>query len=149
MTGQLSQSVGLSKFLRQLDLSGNNFHGPIPPWIWNTTEVIALVFNYFTGGLPSSVNLTTLSGLTEIDIASNLLSGETPSWMFCLPSMQWLDLNSNQFKGELPLLLNQSRLSKMDTKYGKGLIRSSQFRSFSQFSDRWLGASSLEKNKYC
>ncbi|GAB4845976.1 hypothetical protein Ancab_024980 [Ancistrocladus abbreviatus] len=111
MTGQLSQSIGLSKSLRLLDLSGNNFHGPIPPWIWNTTEVIALAFNYFTGGLPSSMNLTNLSGLTEIDIAANLLNGETPSWMFSLPSMQWLVLDSNQFNGELPLLLNQSRLS--------------------------------------
>ncbi|GAB4847325.1 hypothetical protein Ancab_026374 [Ancistrocladus abbreviatus] len=100
-TGRLPHSIGQSKSMRILDLDGNNFYGLIPLWIWNTTEVIDLRHNYFTGELPSSVNQSMLSNFKFLHLSDNMLNGSIPSWLFALPSMVYLNLGGNQFIGQL------------------------------------------------
>ncbi|XP_031479908.1 putative leucine-rich repeat receptor-like serine/threonine-protein kinase At2g24130 [Nymphaea colorata] len=86
--------------LQYLDLSGNKFHGTIPPEIGNSLPVLAnlnLYDNLLTGELPASLrNCTCLNGL---DIENNDFCGELSADMFCRArSLEYLHLSYNNFR---------------------------------------------------
>ncbi|GAB4825334.1 hypothetical protein Ancab_008206 [Ancistrocladus abbreviatus] len=116
-TGRLPHSIGQSNSMRIVDIIGNSFTGFIPQWIWNTTESIALGFNYFTGELPSSVNESMLSNLQVILLHDNMLNGSIPSWLFALPSIVRLALNVNQFTGQISAEILSNSLREIDLSY--------------------------------
>ncbi|GMH05797.1 hypothetical protein Nepgr_007637 [Nepenthes gracilis] len=107
-SGRLPDSLSHSESLRDFSIASCNFHGMIPSWVWNITELTDLSGNNFNGELPSTVNIGSLSTLTGIYLDSNLLSGMLPSWLFNLPLLQVLFLEVNQFSGELNHINNNN-----------------------------------------
>ncbi|GMH28642.1 hypothetical protein Nepgr_030485 [Nepenthes gracilis] len=98
-----SSSLMNRSSLMTLSLSSCNFSGPLPTWIWNITRDIILSNNWFTGELPSMVDISKLSQLTSLDLLGNLLVREVQSWLFSLPSLKTLFLDNNQFSGQLTI----------------------------------------------
>lgn len=101
--GTLTPFISKLTQLVTLDLSTNQFYGPIPPLSSLTNlQNLVLRFNSFSGSLPPS--LTTLKSLETIDLSHNSLSGSLPGSMNTLTSLRRLDLSFNKFAGSLPKL---------------------------------------------
>ncbi|XP_062081198.1 receptor-like protein 6 [Humulus lupulus] len=83
--------------LTYLDLLGNNFVGPIPEICSNSTK------NSFScvSSKHQLVGSPPLN-LKSLDLSyNNGLNGTIPSWLYSLPSLQYLDLSSNKFSGSI------------------------------------------------
>ncbi|KAF2595544.1 hypothetical protein F2Q68_00008816 [Brassica cretica] len=114
------------RWLRLLDLSNNLFDGSIPPCLKNLTgsmTELILENNNFSGNLPdvftNATNLRSLEisrnqlegklpkslinckALKLVNVESNGISDEFPSWLGSLPSLHVLILRSNHFYGPL------------------------------------------------
>ncbi|KAK3227696.1 hypothetical protein Dsin_007558 [Dipteronia sinensis] len=137
-SGTLPESIGNVKKLSRIELRSCNFSGSIPTSMSKLTELVYLDLstNNFSGQIPSfqmSKNLTyldlshnVLSGgisitewkglqnLVYVDLRFNSFNGIIPPSLFELPSLQKLQLASNQFEGQLPEFSNASS-SVLDT----------------------------------
>eukprot|EP00253_Pinus_taeda_P024221 PITA_24221 len=113
LTGKLSFSIGhLSTKLYWLDLSSNELAGGIPPQIGNLTSLtfLGLGTNFFTGSIPSSVNM--LQKLERLYMDSNNLQGNIPMEIGQLKTLGLLDLSKNNLSGRIPdFVANLQRLS--------------------------------------
>ncbi|KAL5978299.1 hypothetical protein ACLOJK_029416, partial [Asimina triloba] len=115
-SGSLPDSFRNLSHLTQLDLSFCKFSGQIPPSLLNLTRlaVLALSYNNFSGWIPpldSSKGIGDHGGLRDLeflDFAYNSLYGTIPFYLFTLPSLKELYLDSNQLEGELPEYSNAS-----------------------------------------
>ncbi|XP_058111257.1 receptor-like protein 33 [Magnolia sinica] len=91
-----------------LDLSWNAFSGPIPPLkSLKSVEEIVLSSNNLTGTIPNSFG-DGLHKLKLLDLRSNSLNGQIPSFLFTLPSLQAVQLSQNQLDGQLNEFTNAS-----------------------------------------
>ncbi|KAF2311805.1 hypothetical protein GH714_026814 [Hevea brasiliensis] len=126
-TVQKFSKLGLGNCeLRELDLSGNQIHGQIPQWVWNTSkdklDYVDFSDNCITGFEQDPVVLQ-WTRITYLDLSDNQLSGSLPipppsikiyaiqdnrlmgeiSSIICrLNSLQVLDLSDNNLNGALP-----------------------------------------------
>ncbi|KAM7277455.1 hypothetical protein ACFE04_019321 [Oxalis oulophora] len=103
LTGRLVPALGTMNTLRYIDLSSNQFYGPIPGRftdLWNLNH-LNLSANNFTGGFP--VGFTNLQQLRVLDLHSNSLWGDIGSVFAELKNVEVLDLSRNQFSGGLSL----------------------------------------------
>nr|GMC68865.1 probable LRR receptor-like serine/threonine-protein kinase At1g74360 [Ipomoea batatas] len=95
---------GITKLvnLSRLDLSYNNFSGPLPVEISQMTNLkfLVLAFNQFTGPIPSEYG--DFPGLQALDLSSNGLNGTIPPSLGRLTSLLWLMLANNSLTGEIP-----------------------------------------------
>ncbi|CAI9097326.1 OLC1v1033720C1 [Oldenlandia corymbosa var. corymbosa] len=89
------------KNLGHLDLSENMLSGEIPSSIAQciTLETLILKGNFLEGAIPQS--LSSLRGLQNFDLSHNNFSGQIPKFLQGI-SFQHLDLSFNQFSGEVP-----------------------------------------------
>ncbi|XP_074279243.1 uncharacterized protein At4g06744-like [Silene latifolia] len=91
-----------------LTLANNKFTGPLPRDIAKAlsglTEVL-LQNNLLTGCLPYELGF--LNQVTVFDISKNLLTGPLPFSLACLQNIQILDLSSNMLSGMVPDLICQ------------------------------------------
>ena len=129
--GSLSPSIGNLTFLQYLQVSGNNLSGPIPEAVSHLAQLsfLDLSHNAFSGSIPGPIfgsltslrslnlagnclsgrwppatdNTNNLSGLTELRLYSNSLSGSIPSDLRSFKELQILDLSTNAFYGDIPL----------------------------------------------
>ncbi|WVZ72288.1 hypothetical protein U9M48_020773 [Paspalum notatum var. saurae] len=79
LTGTLSPAIGNLTFLRELNLSYNNWlHGDIPETIGRLVrlQMLDLSYNTFDGGLPA--NLSFCVSLLVFNLRSNRLHGRVP-----------------------------------------------------------------------
>ncbi|KAF5462700.1 hypothetical protein F2P56_018686 [Juglans regia] len=86
-----------------LDLSCNNFDGPLPKEIgkFKSLYVLNLSHNGFTGNIPQSWG--ELSNLESLDLSSNKLTGEIPVQLADgLIFLSVLNLSFNQLSGKIP-----------------------------------------------
>lgn len=108
--------------LQQLDLAGNSFGGQIP---WTSLLKLEQLYsldlsnNMFVGELPEVHSNSTKTspslhdsskkqlvgsipaGLEMLSLNNNSLNGTIPSWVFSLPSLEYLMLDHNQFSGNI------------------------------------------------
>ncbi|XP_062185786.1 phytosulfokine receptor 1-like [Phragmites australis] len=79
LVGSLLSSFGHLVNLLVLDLSWNNFSGPIPDELSNMSslEILNLAHNDLNGTIPSS--LTKLNFLSKFDVSYNNLAGDIPT----------------------------------------------------------------------
>jgi Leucine-rich repeat (LRR) protein len=121
LSGQISSSLGNLTFLNYLDLSYNNFVGPLP--LLGGLQHLQHMYlnnNNFSGVIPEA--LTNCSKLTALDVSSNILVGSISQKLGILSNLTYLNLKSNQLEGTIPhelgqlvklesLLLGDNRLS--------------------------------------
>ncbi|KAF3956716.1 hypothetical protein CMV_018191 [Castanea mollissima] len=101
--------------LVSLDLSGNQFQGPIPVHLQNLTSLrhLDLSWNQFQGPIP--VHLQNLTSLRHLDLSYNRFQGPIPVHLQNLTSLRHLDLSSNQLQGPIPVhLQNLTSLRHLD-----------------------------------
>ncbi|CAL5418247.1 unnamed protein product [Camellia sinensis] len=133
--GQLPATINRLKSLEKLNISSNFISGEIPGSISVLTNLTSLVLadNLFNGSVPDMKSLQSLQEidlsinrlgpefpsmstnlikdfdlLQRFDVSGNKLVGPIPSPLFSLPSIQYLNLDDNQFNGALSLNLSCS-----------------------------------------
>ncbi|CAN1344932.1 Receptor-like protein 12 [Linum perenne] len=87
---------------KSIDLSSNNFHGPIPEIIgkFKALHVLNLSHNAFTGNIPSVIG--DLSNLESLDLSHNKLSGHIPMQLAGLTFLAVMNLSDNYLVGSIP-----------------------------------------------
>ncbi|XP_052486452.1 receptor-like protein EIX2 [Gossypium raimondii] len=90
--------------ISHLDLSSNNFSGPLPHFSLYDGLIgsINLSKNKFTGSVSPICNFTGAVSLTLFDLSNNLFSGVVPDCFGSFPFLQALNLGDNSFSGSLP-----------------------------------------------
>ncbi|TYH21380.1 hypothetical protein ES288_A04G039500v1 [Gossypium darwinii] len=90
--------------IRLLDLSSNNFSGPLPYFSLDLGNMgtINLSKNKFTGSISLICNITDEGILKLIDLLNNLFSGVVPDCFESFQSLTSLNLGDNGFSGSLP-----------------------------------------------
>ncbi|KAJ0900594.1 putative nucleotidyltransferase, Ribonuclease H [Helianthus annuus] len=98
--------------LKELSVSGNHFGGEMIGPSSNTSEcshyaleVLESIGNGFNGSIPES--LGRLTGLTHLNLQSNLLTGPIPESLGRLTGLTHLNLQSNLLTGPIPVSLGQ------------------------------------------
>ncbi|RWR75585.1 putative LRR receptor-like serine/threonine-protein kinase [Cinnamomum micranthum f. kanehirae] len=105
------------KDLQRLDLSHNNFEGPIPSCFSNLTslQLLNLSNNGFSGMIPTSTTgndeskgplpikgFCKLKDIKWLDLSFNHFEGSIPSCLSDFSNLQLLDLSNNGFSGKIP-----------------------------------------------
>ncbi|KAF5472535.1 hypothetical protein F2P56_009247 [Juglans regia] len=83
-----------------IDLSSNNFEGPLPLFLSNLSEIY-LNDNMFSGPIPENIG-ELLPMLSYLDLSSNFLNGKIPLSIGMLIELQALVLRNNNLSGPLP-----------------------------------------------
>ncbi|KAL8465188.1 hypothetical protein ACS0TY_034619 [Phlomoides rotata] len=88
--------------IARLDLSYNDFSGPLPLEIsqMGNLKFLVLAYNHFNGSIPSQYG--NLSGLQALDLSFNDLTGSIPPSLGNLTSLLWLMLANNSLTGPIP-----------------------------------------------
>ncbi|XP_031118804.1 probable LRR receptor-like serine/threonine-protein kinase At3g47570 [Ipomoea triloba] len=101
-TGPLPVEIAELKILVALNLSNNMLSGELPSTLGALSGLIDLIIsnNFFHGVIPPS--LSSLKSLQTLDLSCNNLTGEIPKFLAKLQSLNHLNLSSNDFYGEIP-----------------------------------------------
>uniref|UniRef100_A0A7N2N6K4 Uncharacterized protein n=2 Tax=Quercus lobata TaxID=97700 RepID=A0A7N2N6K4_QUELO len=107
MEGIIHPCLGRIEKLKQLVLSGNRFHGNVPPLLLSNQSKIELLdvsSNQLEGVLSFSI-FANVTGLKYIDLSNNYLEVETesPSWVptFSLSKLNLANCNLNKKNGHV------------------------------------------------
>ncbi|XP_017976840.1 PREDICTED: receptor-like protein 12 [Theobroma cacao] len=100
--GLTMELVKILTLFTSIDLSFNNFEGPIPDVIgeFKALYVLNLSHNALTGAIPPS--LGKLEQLESLDLSSNNLNGSIPPQLVNLNFLAVLNLSHNQLEGPIP-----------------------------------------------
>ncbi|EOY10965.1 Serine-threonine protein kinase, plant-type, putative [Theobroma cacao] len=103
---QLVGGISYLPVTRLVDLSSNQFTGPLPP-VLPSLGYLFLSTNFFSGSLSHflCISSTKVRSLTILDIGSNLLSGEIPHCWEKWPALDVLKLANNNLTGKIPVSL--------------------------------------------
>ncbi|XP_057766144.1 leucine-rich repeat receptor-like serine/threonine-protein kinase SKM1 [Salvia miltiorrhiza] len=101
-------------YLQSLDLSANNFSGPIPQSLSGLPRLrrLALSRNSLSGPIPHS--LGSLTQLEEMYLDNNMLNDSIPPALNGLKNLRRLEFQGNQLSGELPDLTQLATLNFLD-----------------------------------
>ncbi|KAJ4974335.1 hypothetical protein NE237_007509 [Protea cynaroides] len=88
--------------LVRLDLTNNNFTGPLPVELSEMPKMkyLFLAYNNFNGSIPQEFGNSI--GLQALDLSFNRLTGKIPPTIGKLSSLLWLMLANNSLTGEIP-----------------------------------------------
>ncbi|XP_058075967.1 receptor-like protein EIX2 [Magnolia sinica] len=101
--GQLPNPFKMQPGAFSIDLSLNNFSGPIP-CILNGASFLDLSNNQFSGPIPPNFT-STMQHLNYFSARGNQISGMIPSFIEGINSLTVLDLSRNNIGGIIPLRL--------------------------------------------
>ncbi|XP_065877918.1 probable LRR receptor-like serine/threonine-protein kinase At1g74360 [Euphorbia lathyris] len=101
-SGPLPVELSQMPSLKYLILAYNQFNGSIPEEYGNfsTIQALDLSFNKLTGSIPSSFG--NLKSLLWLMLAGNMLTGEIPRELGNCSSLLWLNLANNNLSGNIP-----------------------------------------------
>ncbi|GKV26032.1 hypothetical protein SLEP1_g35393 [Rubroshorea leprosula] len=161
--------------LRVLDLSNNDFLGPLPVWYIENfkammdshgedgspkyMEGILIIFtsihlsnNKFQGEIPDVIGK--LSSLKGLNLSHNNLSGPISPSLGNLSNLEWLDLSSNELAGKIPdelVSLTQLEVLNLSNNHLVGRIpQGNQFNTFGNDSyEGNLGLCGFPLSKSC
>uniref|UniRef100_A0A803KVC4 non-specific serine/threonine protein kinase n=1 Tax=Chenopodium quinoa TaxID=63459 RepID=A0A803KVC4_CHEQI len=108
LSGTLPYSVFQSwTSILEIDLSENQFLGPIPSSISNMNSLtnLALQYNKLSGRIPYKIGK--LKSLTKLLLTSNRITGSIPHSISKLSQLQDLSLNLNRLIGPIPSSIGQ------------------------------------------
>jgi Leucine rich repeat N-terminal domain/Leucine Rich repeat len=112
LVGTFPRGIENCSSLTGLDLSSNNFTGPIPSNIFNIIPFVTsldLSYNNFSGEIP--VNLSQCSYLNTLNLQYNKLSGEIPWQLIHLTRLTQLNVASNLLSGLVPAFSSSVKTS--------------------------------------
>ncbi|CAA0824297.1 disease resistance family protein / LRR family protein [Striga hermonthica] len=99
----ISDRGDIYDFLHVFDLSSNRFSGPLPRIMMSSLLELDLSNNTFSGDLSEFLcNTSTNSGLQNLNLGENSLSGELPDCFVKWQSLRALNLGHNQLSGRIP-----------------------------------------------
>ncbi|KAH9326550.1 hypothetical protein KI387_006728, partial [Taxus chinensis] len=112
---QCSESFNNTVKVSEINLSGRNLSGNVPPIFGQLTELVymSLDNNALTGTLP---NMSSLSKLERLHLQNNSFNGTVPQWLTKLPNLKELFIEYNNFSGVIPQQLLDNKL--LTIKYG-------------------------------
>ena len=89
--------------LIDLDLSYNDFNGPIPSQLFNLSylQYLDVSYNSFSGNIPNEIGNKT--ELQELSLQHNNFFGKIPSSILNLKRLETLDLSYNSLSMEIPI----------------------------------------------
>ncbi|CAL9002858.1 unnamed protein product [Prunus brigantina] len=104
-----------------IDLSCNNFSGPIPKEMgeFKSLRVLNLSGNSLTGEIPSSFG--NMQVLESLDLSQNKLGGQIPRQLTKLTFLSFLNISYNQLVGRIPTSTQFSTFPKDSFTGNKGL----------------------------
>ncbi|XP_074578437.1 probably inactive leucine-rich repeat receptor-like protein kinase At5g48380 isoform X2 [Curcuma longa] len=103
LRGQFPLGLQNCTSLTGLDLSNNNFSGPIPADIAKRIQFVTsldLSFNNFSGEIPP--NLSDCSYLNALKLQHNQLTGQIPWQLGSLARLKDFDVSNNHLSGQIP-----------------------------------------------
>ncbi|KAK3166204.1 hypothetical protein QOZ80_1AG0042740 [Eleusine coracana subsp. coracana] len=108
LQGQFPKGLQSCSSLTQLDLSGNNFSGPVPSDIARQVPYLAylnLSNNSFSGEIP--VDISAITYLNVLNIQHNQLSGQIPGQLGVLARLTVFNVSDNLLSGPIPWSLQK------------------------------------------
>ncbi|TYI99140.1 hypothetical protein E1A91_D01G266100v1 [Gossypium mustelinum] len=113
--------VKILTMFTSIDISYNNFEGPIPGVIGKFKELLGLNFsrNAFTGSIPSFFGK--LQQLDSLDLSSNSLRGEIPFRLANLNFLSFLNVSINKLVGPIPTSTQLQTFSEASFENNTGL----------------------------
>lgn len=119
LQGSLAAELGGLLHLRHLNLHHNQFHGSIPPLLFNAIQLQSLFIfsNNLSGPLPAQIGQ--ILGLQNLDLSRNALAGSIPDSLANCTRLTSLSLDHNFFSGPIPATMGTSlqSLKKLDLSY--------------------------------
>ncbi|XP_027345958.1 receptor-like protein kinase HSL1 [Abrus precatorius] len=116
-SGSIPDEFGLLNGLLKFAASHNDLSGRIPQSMSNLGQLVNLdlSYNQLSGDLFGGIGHWTK--LTELNLANNKFDGKIPRELGSLSLLNSLDLSLNNFSGEIPLQLQNLKLSEMNLSY--------------------------------
>ncbi|KAJ0043899.1 hypothetical protein Pint_17901 [Pistacia integerrima] len=110
------------KALRRLDLSSNNFYGPIPSSFGNLSELefLDLSLNKFGGFIPREMGR--LRNLRYLNLSNNMLVGEIPDELKSLKKLDDFQISTNKLNGSIPYWVGNLTNLRVFTAYENQLV---------------------------
>eukprot|EP01025_Chloroclados_australasicus_P014660 TRINITY_DN1688_c0_g2_i2.p2 TRINITY_DN1688_c0_g2~~TRINITY_DN1688_c0_g2_i2.p2 ORF type:complete len:275 (-),score=20.22 TRINITY_DN1688_c0_g2_i2:195-1019(-) len=108
VVGPIPRELCLFNQLREFDIDGGRFSGPIPDWLSFCFPHLAeldMSFNRLSGTIPEFI--AGIQTLQEFEVQYNRLTGTIPESLGQMPVLRELELDGNQFVGTLPESLKE------------------------------------------
>ncbi|XP_059292385.1 receptor-like protein EIX2 [Lycium ferocissimum] len=142
ISGRVSEFIVNKQDYMIIDLSLNNFSGPLP-LVPTNIQIFYLRKNQFSGSI-SSICENTTAGATSLDLSRNQFSGELPDCWMNMSNLAVLNLAYNNFSGNVPPSLGS--LTSLEALYIRQNSFSGMLPSFSQC--QLLQILDLGRNKF-